>query len=56
MPSKEFKSAYEKIKSYLGKSLTAENTEEITDLSKELDTMNESMEKKKRITQQLKTN
>ena len=48
MPSKEFKSAYEKIKSYLGKSLTAENTEEITDLSKELDIMNESMEKEEK--------
>ena len=48
MPNEKFKSAYEKIKGYLGKSLTAENTDEITDLSKELDTMKESMEKEEK--------
>ena len=45
MPKQEFKSAYERIKSYLAKSLTAENTEEITELSKDLDTLQDFMVK-----------
>lgn len=45
MPKQEFKSAYERIKSYLAKSVTAENTEEITELSKDLDTLQDSMVK-----------
>ena len=45
MPKQEFKSAYERIKSYLAKSITAENTEEITGLSKDLDTLQDSMVK-----------
>lgn len=45
MPNQEFKSAYERVKSYLAKSLTADNTEEITNLGKDLDTMQQSMEK-----------
>ena len=48
MPNEKFKSAYEKIKGYLGKSLTAENTDEITDLSKDLEVMKESMEKEEK--------
>ena len=44
MPNREFQTAYEKIKSYLGKSVTAENTDEITELAKDLDKMKESME------------
>ena len=48
MPNEKFKSAYEKIKGYLGKSLTAENTDEITELGKDLDLMKESMEKEEK--------
>ena len=43
--SKEFKSAFERVKAYLGKSLTADNTDEITGLSNDLETMNQEMEK-----------
>ena len=37
--NKEFKSAFERVKAYLGKSLTADNTDEITGLSNDLETM-----------------
>ena len=45
MRNEQFKSAYEKVKSYLAKSLTAENTDEVTSLAKDLDAMKDSMEK-----------
>ena len=45
MKNEKFKNAYDKIKSFLASSLTAENTDEITKLSKDLDDMQDAMEK-----------
>ena len=45
MKNEKFKNAYDKIKSFLASSLTAENTDEITKLSNDLDAMQEAMEK-----------
>lgn len=45
MKNEKFKNAYDKIKSFLASSLTAENTDEITKLSNDLDAMQDAMEK-----------
>lgn len=44
MKNEKFKTAFEKVKSYLASSLTADNTEEVTKISQELDVMNQAME------------
>lgn len=43
--SAKFNSAYEKLKSFLADSLTAENTDKITSLSSELEDMKQEMDK-----------
>ena len=44
----KFNSAYEKLKAFLAESLTAENTDKITALSTELDTMKSEMDKEEK--------
>ena len=46
--SQKFTSAYQKIKAFFAESLNAENTEQITALTQELETMNQEMDQEEK--------